>query len=58
MWVDSKAQSLIGPYGNEYMILLYFNEAGDKVERIVEFIDSAYSKDFFTRLGHHMAKMS
>ncbi|ROV88143.1 hypothetical protein VMCG_10430 [Cytospora schulzeri] len=58
MWVSSKAQSLIGPYGNEYTILLYFNEDGDKVNKIVEFVDSAYAKDFFTRLGAHMAKMS
>lgn len=58
MWVSSKAQSLIGPYNNEYTILLYFNEAGDKVKKIVEFVDSAYSKDFFTRLRAHMAKTS
>lgn len=58
MWVSSKAQSLIGPYGNEYTMLLYFNEAGDRVNKIVEFVDSAYVKDFFIRLGAHMAKMS
>lgn len=58
MWVSSKAQTLIGPYGNEYTILLYFNEAGDKVNKVVEFVDSAYVKEFFARLGTHMAKMS
>lgn len=58
MWVSSKAHSLIGSYGNEYTMLLYFNEAGNKVNKIVEFVDSAYVKEFFTRLGAHMAKMS
>lgn len=54
MWVTSKAQSAIGPYANGGMILVYFNEAVDKVERIVEFVDYAYVKKFFGRLGKYM----
>ncbi|ROW15308.1 hypothetical protein VPNG_03042 [Cytospora leucostoma] len=56
IWVSSKGETVIGPYGNEYTILLYFNDAGDKVEKIVEFVDSAYTKEFFTRLAKHTAK--
>lgn len=56
MWVSSSGDTDIGPYGNEYMILLYFNEAGDKVERFVEFVDSRYAMKFYGRLAKHMAE--
>eukprot|EP00918_Siedleckia_nematoides_P040272 GHVU01087397.1.p3 GENE.GHVU01087397.1~~GHVU01087397.1.p3 ORF type:complete len:149 (+),score=38.54 GHVU01087397.1:1060-1506(+) len=56
IWCSSKADSVIGPYGNEYMILLHFNPEGDKVTRFVEFIDTAFSKDFFGRLGKWAAE--
>ncbi|KUI69040.1 hypothetical protein VM1G_04671 [Cytospora mali] len=58
MWASSKGQTLIGPYGNEYMLLLYFNETGDKVKKIVEFVDSGFAKEYFPRLGAHMAKLA
>lgn len=32
-----------GTYGNEYFLLFEFNEAGDKITKMVEFVDSAKS---------------
>lgn len=55
IWCSSESDTVLGKYANEYMILLYFNDAGDKVERVVEFVDSAYSKAFFVRLEKFVA---
>lgn len=54
IWCSSTADTIIGPYGNEYMLLLFFNEAGDKVEKVIEFVDTEYSKSFFGRLRAHL----
>lgn len=56
IWCSSKADTVLGPYGNEYMMLLYFNDSGDKVEKVIEFVDSDYSKVFFGRLMKHAAE--
>lgn len=58
IWCSSVSDTVLGKYENEYMILLYFNQAGDKVERVVEFVDSAYSKAFFGRLEKFVAERS
>lgn len=50
IWASSKGKTVIGPYANEYMLLLYLNEAGDKVERFVEFVDSDNSRNVFSQL--------
>lgn len=55
VWACSTSDTAIGPYTNEYVLLLWFNEAGDKVERFVEFVDSDYSRSMFTRL-HKLAE--
>lgn len=54
IWCSSTAETAIGPYGNEYVLLLHFNEAGDKVEKFIEFVDTEYSKSFFGRLRKHL----
>jgi ketosteroid isomerase-like protein len=46
----STAETRIGPYANEYMLILTFTEDGKKVTKFDEFVDSAYSKDFFAAL--------
>lgn len=50
IWASSTGDTVAGPYANEYMLLLYFNDAGDKVERFVEFVDSDFSRSTFARL--------
>jgi len=36
--------------------VLYFNEAGDKVERFLEFVDSKWSMEFFGKLRAFIAE--
>ncbi|KAF9059486.1 hypothetical protein BDP27DRAFT_1310838 [Rhodocollybia butyracea] len=50
LWAQSTSDSVIGPYDNEYMLAFYFNEDGDKVVRMLEFVNSTVSVDFFPRL--------
>ncbi|KAI1317017.1 hypothetical protein F5Y16DRAFT_160305 [Xylariaceae sp. FL0255] len=56
IWARSTAETEIGPYANEYSLMLYFNEAGDKVTKFLEFVDSQNSIIFFPKLREHIAK--
>lgn len=56
VWCSSVSDTVVGRYANEYVLLLHFSPGGDKVERIVEFVDSAYSREFFGRLGRFVAE--
>lgn len=56
VFCSSRSETVLGLYENEYVILLHFNEAGDKVERLVEFVDSGYSAAFFQRLEKALAE--
>ncbi|KAK5627305.1 hypothetical protein RRF57_003020 [Xylaria bambusicola] len=56
MWAQSKAMTDIGPYTNEYVVILHMNEAGDKVTKFVEFVDSQFSVTFFAKLREHQAQ--
>jgi hypothetical protein len=50
MCVSSTADIDVGPYNNESMITLQFNEAGDEVVTFTEFFDSIVSRDFLSKL--------
>ena len=50
MWVTSTATTDVGPYTNEYMLVLNMNEEGTKVERLLEYVDSAHSIQFMGKL--------
>lgn len=56
IWGASTADSVIGPYSNEYMVTIYLTKEGDKVEKILEFVDSLKSASFFTKLAAHLEK--
>ncbi|KAK3349247.1 hypothetical protein B0T25DRAFT_237781 [Lasiosphaeria hispida] len=56
VWAKSSAESPTGPYGSEYMLVFHMNEEGDKLIRLREFADSAYSHEFFAKLGKAMAE--
>lgn len=47
----STAGTPIGPYGNEYALILTFTEDGGKVTKFDEFVDSAYSQQFVAALA-------
>ncbi|KAK4613360.1 hypothetical protein CLAFUW4_09160 [Fulvia fulva] len=41
-------------YSNEYAFFLHFNETGEKVDRIEEFVDSKLSADFFGKMADYL----
>ncbi|MCJ1307163.1 hypothetical protein MMC25_000809 [Agyrium rufum] len=56
MHVSSNAVTDIGPYDNEYILILTMTEDGTKVKKFVQFADSAYSKEYLGSLRAYMAK--
>ncbi|KAK0658000.1 hypothetical protein B0T16DRAFT_317341 [Cercophora newfieldiana] len=56
VWAKSTAETDIGPYRSEYMLVFYLNNKGDKVTRFLEFVDSAVAKDFLPKLRRHIAE--
>ncbi|KAH8882999.1 hypothetical protein GQ53DRAFT_830963 [Thozetella sp. PMI_491] len=55
-WVRSSASTEIGPYANEYIFLLFFDEAGKKVIKHVEYTDSMHTITFVTKLRTYLAE--
>lgn len=55
IWAKSSAETPVGPYANEYMLIFHMTEKGDKLVRMREFVDSAYSSDFFPKLNAQLA---
>jgi ketosteroid isomerase-like protein len=51
MHATSTAETDIGPYGNEYALVLFFTDDGKKVTKFLEYVDSAYAMQFFARLA-------
>ncbi|KAI1365922.1 hypothetical protein F5Y08DRAFT_338139 [Xylaria arbuscula] len=58
MWAKSTATTAIGPYANEYVIILHMNESGDKIAKFIEFVDSQFSATFFAKLREHLAQQA
>ena len=52
----SKGETVIGPYGNEYMLIMHMTSDHLKVTCIKEFVDSGYSDDYFRKLREHISK--
>ena len=50
------AETPVGPYANEYIWVLTFDASGDKVLKILEFVDSAFSARFGSELRKHREK--
>jgi hypothetical protein len=51
----SSAESVVGPYANEYVLMLKMTECQDKIYEFREFIDSEYSAMFFPNLTAYIA---
>ena len=47
----SRAETKIGPYTNEYALILTFTEDGKEVINFDEFVDSAYSEQCVSALA-------
>jgi ketosteroid isomerase-like protein len=47
---SSTGETDIGPYANEYALILTFTDDGKKVTKFDEFVDSAYTNKFWAAL--------
>lgn len=56
MHVTSTATTPIGPYANEYVIMLQATADGELVEKFVEFVDSWTSVKFFGKMERYLAE--
>ncbi|KAF4632730.1 hypothetical protein G7Y89_g5402 [Cudoniella acicularis] len=56
IWATSTAETDVGAYENEYMLVFYFDESGEKVVRFLEFVDSGNSKERLGRLREYIAE--
>lgn len=54
IWCICSAETVVGPYSNEHIILLCLNEAGDRVRKFVEFVDSEYSASRFAEFSRFL----
>jgi len=54
-WAKSTAGTDIGPYANEYMLVFYFDERGEKIEMFLEFVDVGNRTDFLMELKKYIA---
>jgi ketosteroid isomerase-like protein len=50
----SRANSVVGPYRNEYVFTMRMTECQEKVWEIREFVDSEYYVSFFSNLTKYM----
>lgn len=53
---QSTAETALGPYANEYVIIMHMTEDHKEVVHIKEFVDSEYSQSFFPKLREHIAQ--
>ena len=51
----SKADSVLGPYGNEYVVMMKMTECQTQVYEVREFVDSEASAHFFPNLTAYIA---
>ncbi|KAI1187485.1 hypothetical protein F5B17DRAFT_399699 [Nemania serpens] len=55
---DGTADTILGPFRNEYIFILKMDESGSKVRRVEEFVDSAAVVDLVPRIKAEWAKQS
>ncbi|KAL6799538.1 hypothetical protein GGI42DRAFT_355135 [Trichoderma sp. SZMC 28013] len=51
MHLKSTGESDLGAYNNEYIFMITVSEDGEKVDGILEFLDSLYSSEFVSSLA-------
>ena len=51
IYTSLTANTPIGVYRNEYIWFFTFDEAGQKIVKIVEFLDSQAAKDLLSKLS-------
>ena len=56
MELDARADTAAGEYVNEYMWVLAFEEGGQRVVEVKEFVDTVMQRDFWPRLKECMQR--
>jgi ketosteroid isomerase-like protein len=51
----STAESVVGPYANEYMLLFHMTEDDKQVVHLKEFVDSMVSVTLISKIREHLA---
>jgi len=51
VYATMEAATVAGPYKNEYVFLLSFDESGERLVRVVEMLDSAAAREVRERMG-------
>lgn len=54
--LTSTGETDFGPYANEYMIVLKMTDDGTQIKQIMEFIDSATTRDIAAHIAQHAPK--
>jgi ketosteroid isomerase-like protein len=54
VYAVSKANTPFGPWTNEYAVFFTFDESGERIARIEEFVDSAFLNDFFPKFQGYL----
>lgn len=57
LWLRARADTVVGEYVNEYVWTLDFDETGEKIVRMHEFVDSAVQRDFWPKLSGAMKEL-
>jgi hypothetical protein len=52
---SSTAMSVIGPYANEYVLMMKMTECQDQIYEVREFVDSEIGTVFFPKLAQYIA---
>ncbi|KAI0013979.1 hypothetical protein F4779DRAFT_639150 [Xylariaceae sp. FL0662B] len=55
VYAVSKADTPFGPYNNEHAIFLWFDNSGEKVQKIEEMFDDVAMKDFLPKFEKYLA---
>jgi ketosteroid isomerase-like protein len=51
MWLKARADTLAGEYVNEYMWTLDFDETGEKIVCMREFVDTIVNREFWPKVA-------
>lgn len=56
MWLEARADTVVGEYRNEYVWNMEFDEAGEQIVGFKEFVDAGMVRDFYPRLKEELGR--
>lgn len=54
MWLSARADTVVGEYVNEYVWTMTFDESGEKIVHMREFVDAIVQREFWPKLREAM----